>query len=223
MRTRTWLSCALTAALLVGCSSDPEAAPRDVERSADEEQDEDQVSDRPPPEQTIVVEPEPPEDVAGTVTEVTVTDLSETNSGLHRDGSEADQPVPVDQDAVEATVAATTAWLDAHLTDVQSGGEGRVVEAGLEGDVTVVSGALTGPEHPVTDASYVITLGARGSPEWVRASVTVERAGGSTTATFVFVPGGEDVRLIAAQPGEGDPVTEEPAGSDGDTAGEESA
>lgn len=194
-----------------------------MDEGQDEEQDEEQVSDRPPPEQTIVVEPEPPEDVAGTVTEVTVTDLSETNSGLHRDGSEADAPVPVDQDAVEATVAAVTAWLDAHLTDVQSGGEGRVVEAGLEGDVTVVSGALTGPEHPVTDASYVVTLGARGSPEWVRASVTVEREDGSMTATFVFVPEGEGVRLIAAQPGEGTPVAAGSTDAGGDADAEEAA
>jgi hypothetical protein len=189
VRTRTWLSCALTAVLLVGCASDPTSRAVGDQMGAPK------------------YEPPPPlVDVTGTIDEVTVNDLSGAGSGLHPDGSAGDAAVPVDQGAVDAAVDAAVRWLDDHLTGVQSGGEGRVTEAGLTGDPGAVSSELTGPDHRVTGANYTATVGALGGPEWIRMATIVRREDGEMTATFVFVPDGDDVALVAAQRGEGTPA-----------------
>lgn len=199
MRTRTWLSCALTAALVVGCSPDP--APRSVEQPTEE------PADPQEPEQPEVEEPEPLEDVAGTIDEVVVSDVSGEGSGLYPDGSDGDAGVAIEADAVDAAVTAAVAWMDAHLTDVQSGGPGQVIDAGVTGDPALVSGGLAGPDHPVTAATYSVTVGARGAPEWLRVATVVERADGTMTATFVFLPDGDGgVSLLAVQVGDGDPA-----------------
>lgn len=192
MRSRPWLPYLLTTVLVLGCSPEPEREPEPEPPAATETPEE---------------EPSPPGDVEGVVDEVIVTDLSISGSGLYPDGSAKDGAVPVDQDAVDATVAAAVDWIDSHLTDVQSGGDGLVAEAGLEGDATPVSEAMAGREHPVTQASYTVTVGAREVPEWVRVSVIATREDGSMSANFVFLPGGDGVSLLAVQPGEGTPVT----------------
>lgn len=190
MRTPILLSCALTAALAVGCTSDPVPPPTD---------------DPEPPEAVEQVEPEPEplQDVEGTVDEVVVTDLSVTESGLYRAGSDGDAAVPIDQAAVDAAVAEAAAWLDAHITDVQSGGPGRLEDVALSGDPSDVAGGLTNPDHPVVSASYLFTVGALGVPEWVRVSVTVTREDGVMPATFVFLPEGDGLSLLAINVGEG--------------------
>lgn len=193
VRSRPWLPLLLTTVLVVGCS--PDSGPGS-----------DQPDASPTPAPDVPTRPPPPEDVAGVVDEVTVNDLSISGSGLYPDGSGKDEPVPVDQDAVDATVAAAVDWMDRHLTDLQDGGDGLVVEAGLEGDPAPVSQGMAGPDHPVTQAEYVVTVGARGTPEWVRVSVIADREDGSMSANFVFLPGGDGVTLLAAQPGEGTPV-----------------
>ncbi|WP_052665400.1 hypothetical protein [Nitriliruptor alkaliphilus] len=193
MRTRIWLSCALTAALAVGCTSDP--APRSIEEP-----------ERPPEVEQVEPEPEPLQDVEGTVDEVVVTDLSVTESGLYRDGSEGDAPVPIDQAAIDAAVAEATAWLDTHITDVQSGGSGNLEDVALSGDPADVAGGLANPDHPVVSASYLFTIGALGVPEWVRVSVTVTREDGVMPATFVFLPEGDGLSLLAINIGEGTPA-----------------
>lgn len=202
MHTRFWLACSLTALVAFGCSPDPGPEPVTTE------------TPEPVPEpEPVEHDPPPPDDVAGTVDEVAVVDLSTHHSGLHHDGSEPDAPVPVDEDAVEAVVDAAVTWVDAHLTDVQAGGDGAVVDGGLDGEVAAASTAVTGPDHPVTEATYVVTVGALGAPEWVRVSSTVARADGATSTTYVFLPDGDQVTLLAVHTGDGTPVPAQGAAS----------
>lgn len=189
VRTSTRLACALTAAWLVGCTSDP--APRVITPLV--------VGEKPEP-------PPPLEDVVGTVDEVTVADLSAAGSGLHPDGSAADAGTPPDPAAVDAVVAAATRWVDAHLTAVQAGQEGLVAGAGLEGDPTAAAAALANPAHRITDARYTVTVGAVGAPEWVRVGAVVDREDGEMTVTFVLVPDGTGIALVAVQTGDGTPA-----------------
>jgi hypothetical protein len=187
VRTRIWLVCALTAVLAVGCSAD--APEPEIGGPAGEDPG----------------TPSGPSGVVGTVAERTVTDLSNAGSGLHPDGSPADDATPIDQGAVDAAAEAATRWLDAHLTDLQAGGTGHVAGAGLEGD-TAAAADLANPDHPVTSASYVVTVGARGGPEWLRVGAVVGREDGERTATFVFVPAGDEVTLLAVELGDGTPA-----------------
>lgn len=190
MRTSTRLACALTAAWLIGCSADPGP----------------DVPDAP----VTIIEPEPEpdllEDVVGTIDELTINDLSLVGSGLHPDGSTADVATPADTTAIDAAVAAATGWVDEHLTAVQAGEAGLVADAGLDGDPTAVSAGLANPEHRVTAASYTVTVGAVGDPEWIRVGAVVEREDGEMAVTFVLVPDRAGVTLVAAQAGEGTPA-----------------
>jgi hypothetical protein len=192
VRIRPLLACVLTATTLVGCTADPEPEVGPVAEPTEE------AEPAPPP---------PPADVAGELAEVTVNDLSRTETGLYRAGSGPDAPVPVDEAAVDASVAAAVAWVDAHLTDVQSGGSGHVGDVGLTGDDATVASGLTNPDHPVTSVTYRATVGALGDPEWIRLSTAVQREDGEGTATFVFLPAGAgEVVLLAAQVGDGTPA-----------------
>lgn len=189
VRIRPLLACVLTAVTLLGCSDDP--GPETV---AEPPAAEDEEEPAPPP---------PPDDVAGELDEVTVNDLSRTETGLHH----ADAPVAVDEAAVDASVAAAVAWVDAHLTDVQAGGPGHVADADVSGDDAALASGLTNPDHPVTSATYRATVGTLGDPEWIRLSTVVRREDGEGTATFVFLPeGGGEVVLLAAQVGDGTPA-----------------
>jgi hypothetical protein len=192
----------LTALLAVGCAADvpPAAAPAEVATTAAE-----------PP-----ADPDPASGptnaVRGDVADVTVADLSIANSGLFRDGDPLEITVPADDDAIDAHVRAVAGWLDAHLTDLQTGGSGLVTDVGLTGDPDELSVGLTGPDRPIDAASYDVTVGARGLPEWLRVSVTLERDGArDITATFVFVPtGADEVQLVAADPGVGTTTQDAP-------------
>lgn len=147
-------------------------------------------------------EPPPPEPVRGEVTGVTVEDLSVTGSGLRPDDGAGDAPVALEQDAVDAAVAAAAAWLDGHLTAAQDGGAGALPD-GLEGPRDEITTGLAHPDRAVVAARYDVTVGARGVPEWVSVDATLDRDDGSTaTATFVFAPGGDDLVLLAALPGQ---------------------
>lgn len=181
--------------------------------------DEPSASTEPPPtpvvEQEDEAEPdeeEPtPTPVAGEVSEVTITDLSITGSALRPDGSPAEAPVAVQQDAVDATVDAATAWLDAHLTAAQDGEPGLLPD-GLDGPIDAATTGLAHPDRAVTTASYTVTMGVRGVPEWIRVGVAVSRDDGtSADATFVFVPTDADLEVIAVLPGDGTDVPEEAA------------
>jgi hypothetical protein len=189
----------LTAVLAVGCAADaaPAAGPAEAATTSPEP--------TPEPEAEPAPAPEPLAEVRGDVADVVVADLSIANSGLFRDGDPLDVTVPADDAAIDTHVRAVTGWLDAHLTDLQTGGDGLVSDVGLTGDPDELSVGLTGPDRPVAAAHYAFTVGARGLPEWLRVSVTLQRAGeGDTTATFVFVPAGDgEVQLVAADPGVG--------------------
>ena len=196
-RSRGLFVALLLTATSVGCSADGErpAATPETPAAAPDPGPEPEPTPEPEPE------PPPPPPVVGEVDDVTVTDVSIANAGLFRDGTDAEAAVPIDEDAVDAAVAAATAWLDEHLTDAQAGGPGLVEGSGRSGDAGPATAGLTDPTRPVVTARYLFSVGARGTPEWVRASVRVEREDApSATATFVFLPDGDDVRLLAADP-----------------------
>jgi hypothetical protein len=143
-------------------------------------------------------EPEPPPPVQGEPELTEVVDLSVTGTGLHRAGTGGDAPVPIDEASVATFAAAMASWIDDHLTDLQDGGEGTVVAAGLVGPVGV--GHLTDPDHPVTSARYSMRVGARGAAEWGEVEVVVLRVDGTErTATLAFLPGDDAPRLVAAE------------------------
>lgn len=217
MRIRTWLSCALTAALLVGCSSDAEPAPRAVQELAGPEEPSPPPSPPPPPT------PPPPPDVEGDVVEVDVWDLSASGSGLFAEGTARDASVPIDDEAVDAAVGAATAWIDAHLTDLQRGGPGWVADAGLIGDAAAASRGLIGPERPVISTSYRVRVAVHGAPEWVAVAAEVQGADGTAGAWFVFLPDGGAVRLVAVHPDEGTAAPTASSSAPGTTGTEESA
>ena len=134
-------------------------------------------------------EPEPPPPVRGETTLVEVVDLSVHGTQLFGDRMPQDEPVPVDDDAVAALVDAVAAWLDEHLTDLQVGGDGALIAAGLDGDP---GPSLTDDQLGVEVARYDLTVYARGEPEWARVVVEVARRDGSVARRpLVFVPGGE--------------------------------
>ena len=121
----------------------------------------------PPPEP----EPEEPDPVAGSAELAELIDLSITGSRLVAPGSSADEPVPVDEDAVDERIAAITEWLDAHLTDLQAEGEGLAAEVGLAGAPEAAH--LAGPGAVIDEATYRFFVGVRGEPEWLRVQVAV--------------------------------------------------
>lgn len=142
-------------------------------------------------------EPEPPSPVEGEIADIEVSDMSATGSRLFHEGSDGDEPVPVDDDAVEEFVTAMAAWLDAHLTDLQDDGPGLV--EGLAGDTEPVAAGLSNPDAPVETATYRFLIAARGTPEWGSVVVAVHRGRGVTQqARYTFVPG-KQLTLVAAE------------------------
>ncbi|MTV24847.1 hypothetical protein FTX61_05365 [Nitriliruptoraceae bacterium ZYF776] len=182
----------LVAVVATGCGGEAEVAP----------DPEPPVVTAPPPEPEPEPEPVAPAPVRGEVVQETLEDTSIAGSGLYPDGSGPDAAPSVDQDAVDAAVEAATAWLDAHLTELHDGGPGRIREAGFTGDLARVTTGLASPERPVLAATYSVVVGTREAPEYVRVGVTVTREDGTNAgATFVFLPEGDDVVLLAAEPG----------------------
>lgn len=172
---------ALSVALLLGgCSSDePSATP-------------------PSPSQTELPPVEPFEP------QVTVASRS-VNSGAVMDRT---QGAAADQAAVDAMTGAVTSWLDAHLDDLQRGGEGQLAAVAAPGllenadpaIVQEITTGLTSPQDPVRQASYDLEIGHDGAPRWLRATVSVTGAAGQArTAVFVFVPGDNGPVLVAAE------------------------
>ena len=145
----------------------------------------------PGPEPDPEPEPEPPRPppVHGDATLGDVVDLSVHGTQLFGDSMPQDEPVPIEDDAVDAFLAAIARWLDDHLTELQDGGPGALSEAGLEGDA---GPPLADDDHLVASARYDVTVYARGVPEWGRVDVEVERLDGSVARRrLVFVPGEE--------------------------------
>lgn len=146
-----------------------------------------------------------PEAVRGHLT--LVVDAADPGPIVFHDRSE---PEP-DGAAVEALAGHATGWLDAHLTDLQSGGDGRLdevaapglLEGAPPGAVTAVTSALASPEQPVDAAQYHVVVVHDGPPRYARATVAVRSPSGRVTrGAFVFVHR-EGLRLVAAGPGDG--------------------
>lgn len=108
----------------------------------------------------------------------------------------ADDRSEVDEAAIVAFADAIFAWLDAHLTDVQSGGAGHLAEVLPDGlapeDPTVVpalTSALASPGQPVAGARYDLTAYHDSGPQFATVVVTLDDPTGTTrTATLVFAP-----------------------------------
>ncbi len=156
------------------------------------------------PEPPPKPEPEPPPPpVEGQVERTGIVDLSTANTGVFQPGSEADQPVPVDHDAVDAFVAATARWLDAHL---QAYRDGRPLDLpGMTGDPAAVTAAIVGSADDLDHVRYAVRVGARGAPEWAEVSVHVGHPDGPITGVLTFV--------TAEDPGHAVPVAMEALGA----------
>lgn len=148
--------------------------------------------------------PTPPEILPITSTRNVFT--RSVNSGAVIDRS---SPAAADEAAVAALAEHVSTWLDAHLDDLQNGGEGRLADvaapgliaAGDEALLAGVTSVLTSAADPVRDAVYDLEVGHDGAPRWLRARIQVERASGDRSgATLVFIPTDEGVVLVALQP-----------------------
>lgn len=119
----------------------------------------------------------------------------------------------VDPAAVDPIAGRITNWLNAHLSDLQVGGPGKLDEVAaaglLEGTSpdaqTSVTTALASPDRLVESVSYQLVVAHTDSPQWVRATVEVTpRDGHPRTAHFVFEVAEDAVALVAAGPGAGE-------------------
>jgi hypothetical protein len=119
-------------------------------------------------------------------------------------------------DWVSCVSEAAAACVDAYLNDLQFGGPGHQVEmAGVTGDPTPFSAGIGGFDREITAASYTVQVAALGAPEWIRlvAEIHREEADEPAVVTFVFVPDGAEVVLVAMHAGSGTAV---PAEDDGE-------
>lgn len=141
-------------------------------------------------------EPDPPPPVEGVAELAEVVDLSVAGTQLFGSSMPQDEPVPVDDAAVDRFVTTVADELDRHLSDLQTGGPG-LTGAGFVGPDDVL--ALTDPDRLVAQASYRMIVGVRGEPEWAVVEVVVDRADGSSgTAGVTFVADG-GATLVAAE------------------------
>lgn len=108
-------------------------------------------------------------------------------------------------DTVLPLVHAVGDWLDAHLDDLQRGGDGRLVEvadpgllaAATPADLSAVTTDLASADRPVAAATYRLEGSYAAETEWLTATVEVTgRDGASRAATLVFVPTPEGPRLV---------------------------
>lgn len=107
-------------------------------------------------------------------------------------------------------------WLDAHLTDLQRGGAGRLDEVAVDGllaaatdeELAAVTSGLASPDAPVASATYRLDASYADSSEWLTATVEVTSVTGSTAAaTMAFVPGDAGPALVLFGPADPTEVT----------------
>lgn len=112
-------------------------------------------------------------------------------------------------DAVLPLVHEVGDWLDAHLTDLQAGGDGRLadvadpglLDAAAAADLDAVTVALASADAPAASARYVLEGSYDAMAEWVEATVEVTRPDGTVArATMVFTPGDAGPRLVLFGP-----------------------
>lgn len=124
-----------------------------------------------------------------------------------------DETVPVDQEAVDAFVAATTTWLDEHLTDLAAGDTSRL-EARVVAPVTherwrAATTDLLWRTAP-SDVRYRILVTEFGAPLWASVEVRLTRDGRSVSWEVLVAPRGDGILVVADGPGLD---TEEAAGA----------
>ena len=132
-----------------------------------------------------------------------------SNANLfHAEERAAPEP---DDDAIAAFESKIETWLNEHFTDLESGGEGGLAAVAapglLDGAAPAVVAGLTtdlaSEQSPLREATYHFTTMHAGTPEWVRADVTVVGGdqGDTRGASFIFIPDdrGSPV-LIMAEP-----------------------
>lgn len=144
------------------------------------------------PPTTIASEP-----VQG-VAEVTVASV-DPNPSVYA----VDETVPVDQKAVDAFVAATTRWLDAHLTALAAGQTGAL-DARLVAPISherwlAATTELLWRETPAS-VLYRIDVRELGAPLWASVEVVVTRGGEVATWEVLVAPAGDDVSVLADGP-----------------------
>jgi hypothetical protein len=93
--------------------------------------------------------------------------------------------VPVDEAALDDFVDELRAWLDDTLTRVHTEGDVSAFGEGLTGPEELL--LLGDPDHPITEARYLVTAGVRGTPEWAEVEVHVTRADGSERSAVLAV------------------------------------
>ena len=153
--------------------------------------------------------PPPPPPVEGQVDRTGIVDLSTANTGVFQPGSDPDQPVPVDHDAVDTFVAAAASWLDAHL---QAYRDGQPLDLpGMTGDPAAVTAAIVGSADDLDRVHYAVRVGARGAPEWAEVSVHIGYPDGPTAGVVTFVTAEDPghavpvaMEALRAPPGDGD-------------------
>lgn len=111
-------------------------------------------------------------------------------------------PTPPDEDAARRFAAAVADWLDAHLTALNAGRDGRL-DAVAPRDLPrararAVLGRLASPADPVTTATYDIVVTTDGRPAWAHARVSLTRDGGGRELTLVLEPGPNTPVLVGA-------------------------
>lgn len=158
----------------------------------------------PAPTPTPLPTPTPtptPGPVAGEVETVGVADLSTTDTGLFHPGQAGNEPVPVDDEAVDAFVAELRAWLDDALTRVHTQGRVGDLAEGLTGPEELL--LLGEPSDRIVEARYRFRVGVRGTPEWAEVQVRAITAGGADRRVMLAVlPGSPPVPVAASEAGE---------------------
>lgn len=165
-----------------------------------------QPSPTPTPSPTPSPTPEI-EDVDG-VLQVEQRSVAVSGNQVFVEGSSGDRAPEIDEGAVDSFTTGIKDWLDQHLDLVQRG-RFTASDAALPFDVAddapllaAVSTDLANPDDPIKEASYEVTVYVDGVPEWASVVAVLELEGGqSREASYVFVPGGDEPRLIAASPG----------------------
>ena len=192
--------CALVAVLAIGVLNPSTEGTKTWAGTAEPAHKEAAEVPEPPPEPTPEPEPEPPPPpVEGQVERAGIVDLSTANTGVFQPGSDADQPVPVDEEAVGLFVGATASWLDDHL---QAYRDGEPLDLpGLSGDPTAVTAAIVGSADDLDRVTYTVRVGARGLPEWAEVGIHLGTADdpASGVATFVPAEGSDEVIPVAME------------------------
>lgn len=165
----------------------------------------------PDPPTTATAVPSPA--VAPTRTPELATVVGERVPGAHwvdSAGLLTHSPGPVGPpDTVLPVVHAVGDWLDAHLDDLQRGGDGGLADVlapdllagATPADLAAVTTELASRTAPVATATYRLDAAYHDSTEWVEATVEVTAASGRrAAATLVFVPHGDGLELVLFGP-----------------------